>query len=83
MAGGGGGRIDNCEVREKYYFLEKYIPLALVQFLARVKPELRKVQAMMDLPKSQLFTSIVNPTAKTLVVRLFIYFILRSKHRSC
>jgi len=52
--------------KQKLLCLERPI---IVKFLARVKPELRKVQAMMDLPKSQLFTSIVNPNVKTLVVR--------------
>jgi len=41
----------------------------IVQFLARIKPDLRKAQAMLDLPKSKLFSCIVNPDNKSLAVR--------------
>lgn len=41
----------------------------IVRFLARIKPDLRKAQAMLDLPRSKLFTSIVSPSLRTLAVR--------------
>ena len=40
-----------------------------MKILSRIKPELRKFTAMLDLPQSRLFESIIGPTSELVSVR--------------